>query len=151
MIPRHVAPKRSSRVKNVNRRRKAKEWKRAYGSKERVAFVASLPCLVDGCTATPCENAHTRGEGASRKAGFALIVPLCHNHHAELHTFGRITFESKHAIDLDYCAGQIERIWQVRTGAADDSSHMASQDEMGEPHTPGDLLDEYDRPTGAER
>lgn len=67
-------------VKRVNVARKEREFRRCYHSKERVAWVQRLACLV--CLRRPSENAHTKGGGGSRKAGYETIVPLCHDDHA---------------------------------------------------------------------
>jgi len=69
------------------KKRGANEFQRVYGSKERVEWVQSLPCLA--CGKGPSENAHTENGGMGRKAGYATIVPLCPEHHAafDLHQF----------------------------------------------------------------
>lgn len=138
MIARRVAPKRKSRVKNVNRRRKASEFKRAYGSKERVEFVQALPCV--GCTrrfAGLSVNHHIETGGAGRKADATLIVPVCCECHDEIHQHGRAYYELKHGVELGVQAALTEQAWQAHLAPdPDDAFSMASQDEMGEPHTP---------------
>lgn len=66
--------------------RTALEFRRIYGSKERVAFVQTLPCVI--CFARPSVNAHTASGGMGRKAGFESIVPLCHHCHRIQHDRG---------------------------------------------------------------
>ena len=105
-----------SRIPRSNPARKAREWARAYGSKERVAFVQSLPCVVLGCTRGPIENMHIRGDGAGRKADAKYIVPACSYHHAEAHSVGIKTFEALHQIPLAWHAAQVEFRWQDREG-----------------------------------
>lgn len=58
----------------------------------------SLPCSVPGCTRRPAEPHHVRTRGAG--GSDSDCVPLCHEHHMELHGKGRHTFETKHAVDL---------------------------------------------------
>lgn len=66
------------------------EWARQYGSTERVVFVGSLRCVVDGCHHDgPRENHHIH---TRRTAGFTSIVPVCAPHHIELHQHGKQTF-----------------------------------------------------------
>lgn len=77
MIPRRVQPKRSAGIKRKSR--SAKDFRRIYGSKQRVEFVKSLPCAA--CHAVGySENAHVAPaseKGTGYKAGFLWIVPLC--------------------------------------------------------------------------
>ncbi|MDB4893172.1 MAG: hypothetical protein JWL61_5027 [Gemmatimonadetes bacterium] len=72
---REKIPKRSW-VKRRNTKRKAREFERAYGSKERVEWVKSLPCCWCGAVGES-QNAHTVGGGAGRKADYDTIAPLC--------------------------------------------------------------------------
>ena len=87
---------RKKTVKRKNARRSAKEFRRAYGSRERVRAVQAMPCVV--CGALPSENAHVRSRGAG--GGAADIVPLCMAHHREQHDVGIATFQERHSIDL---------------------------------------------------
>lgn len=68
---------RKTPVKKVNRKRKQSAFARQYGSKERVAFVKSLPCAACGVIGFS-ENAHLLGnDGAGRKGPYTSIGPLC--------------------------------------------------------------------------
>lgn len=61
--------------------RKPSEFRRIYGSKERVEFVKSLPCAACGVVGYS-ENAHVappREKGTGYKAGYEWIAPLCGN------------------------------------------------------------------------
>jgi len=108
-------------IKRVNRKRKAKNWTRAYGSVERVAFVASMPCIalwtVDHheCGGD-IENAHVvKGDGgAGYKASAEYIAPLCTDHHRHLHRVGPDTFQRVHDVDLAACAAETARAWEAR-------------------------------------
>lgn len=115
-LVRVAPPKRSGKPRAVNRKRKAREWTRAYGSPERVAFVAALPCVVSGCVVSPCENAHTSGDGgAGRKASARYVIPACAAHHHEQHTIGAGTFALKYQLNLRALAAAVEAAWQART------------------------------------
>lgn len=58
-------------------KRKPSEFKRIYGSKQRVLFVKTLPCAACGVVGYS-ENAHVLGTGGlSRKAAYETIAPLC--------------------------------------------------------------------------
>ncbi len=96
------------------KQRTASEFARIYGSRARVAWVKSLPCLV--CAGTPSENAHTANGGLSRKADADTIVPLCSTHHRRLHSDGVRTFERVYGLDLAEEAVAVEAAW-VKRGA----------------------------------
>lgn len=103
-----------TRVKNVNRRRRAKEFKRCYGSAARVEWVKNRPCYVCHREATAerlNENAHIVGGGAGRKSDAEKIVPLCPTCHAELHALQPVAFEAKHGVSLELAAEATERAW----------------------------------------
>jgi hypothetical protein len=84
-VKRTVPMKRRKPVPPRNDARKRKAFTRAYGSKERVLWVQSLPCCC-GCARTPCHNAHTTTDGIGRKGHYTTIVPLhpsCHRAYDE--------------------------------------------------------------------
>lgn len=125
-IARRKAPKKA------NRKRKAREFERAYHSKERVLFVRGLPCCA--CKVTGySENAHVPPKceaGVGYKADAKWIVPLCGRRrwrdsisgtfgdypgcHGRLHGKGRAFLESKWGIDLTRLAAETEAAWQSR-------------------------------------
>ena len=58
-------------------------------SKAHLAFVASQPCVI--CKAVPCDAHHlkvARPKSFGRKVSDEFTVPLCRNHHQELHRHG---------------------------------------------------------------
>ncbi len=85
-LARKSSLKRGGRVKPINAKRRKSEFARTYGSKARVAWVKSLPCLV--CGMGPSENAHVVNGGTGRKGDCYAIVPLCSDHHWQSHHFG---------------------------------------------------------------
>lgn len=105
------AIKRKARPKPRNPARKKREWTRAYGSPERVAWVRAMPCTV--CRDTPSENAHTASGGTGRKADADTIVPLCARCHGELHRAGRASFEACYGINLAERATQLDAQWRA--------------------------------------
>lgn len=100
-------------VKKRNKPRAEREWLRAYGSKQRVRWIAAHGCLA--CACVPSENAHAVTGGIGRKADACFVVPLCATHHRELHAVGVETFERLHAPML---AGRTLLQWAARTDAA---------------------------------
>ena len=105
--------KRKTRLRPVNAQRRKAAWIRAYGGKRRIAFVKSLPCIVQaGDCAGPIDVAHTKVGGMSRKADARFTVPLCRRHHRALHTVGRETFETTYAVNLEAAAALTELQWQ---------------------------------------
>lgn len=113
--------KRSESPRKRNPKRKASEFRRCYGSRERVLFVKGLPCSACG-GAGYSENAHVppKGEaGTGYKADYRFIAPLCLitvsiGCHALLHNNGRHWFEKYWDIDLEKCAAETERLWLSR-------------------------------------
>jgi hypothetical protein len=58
-------------------------------SKAHLAFVASQPCLI--CRASPCDAHHLKmaqPRSLGRRVSDEFTVPLCRNHHRELHRHG---------------------------------------------------------------
>lgn len=105
---------RKTRINKVNRKRQRREFQRAYGSRKRVRFVQSLPCLVEGCTRYPLARqvVHIDTGGTGRKADASHTVPLCFHHHIEvLHRIGRETFEERYGLDLTAAAANTEKLW----------------------------------------
>lgn len=76
-----TSPKKA--IRKVNPKRRKSEYARAYHSKARSAFVASLPCQM--CFRVgPSDNAHVgkEGKGAGRKANYNQIAALCRTCHS---------------------------------------------------------------------
>jgi len=62
---------------------------RRLRDKEHLHFVASQPCLL--CSALPCDAHHLRfaqPRALGRKVGDDFTVPLCRQHHNDLHDSG---------------------------------------------------------------
>ena len=58
-------------------------------SKRHLAFVAAQPCLI--CKRCPCDAHHLKfaqPRSLGRKVSDEFTVPLCRNHHEELHRYG---------------------------------------------------------------
>lgn len=116
-MKRTASPLRKTRVRPVNRKRRAKERLRAYGPPARRAWVASLPCGVHPvwhglCDAGPRDNAHIESGGAGRKADSDTVIPLCRRHHETLHRVGRVSFERRYGVDLAALAAATELAWR---------------------------------------
>lgn len=107
------AIKRKARPRPRNPKRKAREFARAYGSPERVAWIRAMSCLV--CRDTPSENAHVTSGGMGRKADADTIVPLCARCHGELHRNGAKTFQDCYGINLAERARLIAEMWNAPT------------------------------------
>lgn len=111
-------PKREKRPRSrlvrkpKKRNRSAAEFKRVYGSEERVRWVTSLGCGVPTCFLPErVENAHVVSGGKGRKSDARFIAPLCRFHHQELHGVGIKTFCRWYAVDLVALAESVERRW----------------------------------------
>lgn len=102
--------KRTTRVRRSNPKRRAREFARSYGSKERVKWINALPCFacqVIGQT----ENAHLPSRsGVGRKGDARYIVPLCHSCHGQ-----KVYLQRPSA--YAYLANKLDAQWQTLTGA----------------------------------
>jgi hypothetical protein len=71
-----------------------------YESKDFIAYIKTLPCLVCGKEAT-AHHWITVGAGGSD----LTAVPLCQNHHTSeegFHVLGRDTFTKRYNIDIQW-------------------------------------------------
>lgn len=89
-LARGTPPVRKTRPKPVNRKRKAREFARTYGSRERARWMANQPCSICGKEPTedaPTQNAHAPGSdaGMSHKSGYRHVYPLCARCHQGMH------------------------------------------------------------------
>ncbi len=96
---------------------RGKEFKRVYGSRERVLWIHSLPSVASGLG--PCVNAHVTPNtdppsGMGRKPDAKWIVPLTEFEHLQLHSMGVRTFERYYGINLIGKAEEIDRAWRHR-------------------------------------
>lgn len=92
---------------------RGREWKRVYGSLERVQWIASRPC--DFCGDTPCSNAHVRNGGMGRKAGYQYIVSACARCHYELDRgIGKRGMEHKYMVSLIELAQAVDASWEKK-------------------------------------
>ncbi len=113
-MKRSPLPGRTSRAPRENRRRRARELLRAYGTPERRAWMKTQPCIV--CGRTPCDNAHVgkQGAGAGHRAGYDQIAPLCRRLHADgIHLAGCHVLSHKYGLSHLLGAG-----WEQKVAAA---------------------------------
>lgn len=113
--------------KPIDHRRKPRtrsEFARIYGSKKRVAWIKSQPCIaaVWGCVG-PMQNAHTENGGMGRKADAKTIVPACQHHHDEMHHEGVRTFAMRYGVHPKALAVSTEAAWQR---SQSDLTHIGS-------------------------
>jgi len=100
--------------------------------KAHLAFVASRPCLV--CQRTPSDAHHLKfaqQRALGRKASDEFTVPLCREHHRELHRSGNErSWWSKIGIAPLECA---EQLWRISLSRAEGiASPLAQQHPNGQ-------------------
>lgn len=107
---------RYARTSAQNRKRRAAEWERAYGSKARVEFVKALPCCVCG-SRYGVQNAHVGSHveaGMGRRGDADTVAPLCLDCHAAQE--GRTAaFEAARGLPAGFlarAAAETEASWQ---------------------------------------
>lgn len=111
-----------SPVRRVNRKRRRKAFTEAFGSEERLGWIHGQECFVARYFARqspvfraasiallggvecggPIEAMHTKSRGAGGKAEH--VVPCCQKHHAEFHSQGARSTESKYGVNLAMAA-----------------------------------------------
>lgn len=81
-----------------------------------LAFIRRQPCLV--CK-RPAEPHHLRGlrygTGTGVKAPDEWAIPLCPEHHRELHDHGVKTFCEKRRVNLDVMVSYYQSLYIVET------------------------------------
>jgi hypothetical protein len=106
---------RKTRVKPVNRTRRAASFERAYGGEARVRWMHQQPSVISG--RTPCVCSHVRNGGRGRKADACWTVPMLLTEEKEYHAIGKRAFEAKYGVSLDALALETEARWQAFSGA----------------------------------
>lgn len=114
-------PRRKTRVKASDPKRRAKVWPTQYGPPGFVEFVHTLPCAVRGRGPRPCsgkiEAAHVRTKGV--KGGWRdNVIPLCLFHHRHQGDLGIQTFPRVYGVDLYAIARDTTARWDRSHGAA---------------------------------
>lgn len=109
---------------------KREKFERCYGGQARHDWIEEQPCIV--CRRLPSEPAHSESGGKGRKANAGAIVPLCCDHHHELHQHGIKTFEHVHGATLHYrtlreWATAYDTIWR-KLNPTDDGLDRATPD-----------------------
>jgi hypothetical protein len=93
-------------------KRRRKRPKRNGGDEAHLDFIRSLPCCVPGCRSFAVTHPHHHRTAANSGTGLkpddvGNTVPLCAEHHRELHDRGVKTFQAKHRIDLARIASEL--------------------------------------------
>ena len=109
-----VAPRRRVRIKPVNPDRKARNFRLAYGSHERVEWLLGFPCATCGRVAT--DPSHVVAKQPQGEGGPDDIIPQCRMCHVHLHALGVETFAERYGVDLEALAAQYARLWRERNG-----------------------------------
>jgi hypothetical protein len=125
MTPENSRPDVEDRVtplrKEIRRRNKA-----------HLAFVCSQPCLA--CQTSPCDAHHLKfaqSRSLGRKVSDEFTVPLCREHHQELHRHGNErAWWANLQIDAIKAA---KELWAVTTFQADPTSDRQTADGMKQP------------------
>ena len=79
-------------------------------------WIRSFACVVCG-QRYGIEAAHTGPHGIGQKASDYSCIPLCKEHHAELHQ-GVSAFAEQHLVDVSNLVEQLNELWKERRKAA---------------------------------
>ena len=112
--------KRTGRLSPINRKRKAKNWARAYGSKSFVQWIRRLPCWACNYAGpSPRQSAHTVSGGMGRKADANTIIALCNVCHAKQHQSGWLAIGMSEE-SRQRAADQTQAMWEARRGDSEE-------------------------------
>ena len=75
-------------------------------------YIRTLPCSVRRCKHTPSIYHHVDGWGTGMKCSDYLTIPLCFQHHAEVHR-GKKTFADKYHLDVYDIISTLAAEWLV--------------------------------------
>jgi hypothetical protein len=75
---------------------KAERYARDFGP--HAEWIRAQQCSVPACTVPHCDPHHVRSRGAGGTS--RDLVPLCREHHGQVHHYGRITFENMYRVNL---------------------------------------------------
>lgn len=85
-----------------------------FKSQAYLSHVRSIPCVVCGKQDTEAHHVKTRGSGG----GDTWAVPMCVEHHREIHAIGINTFQEKYGVDLWMELFFIAKSWIEKCAAA---------------------------------
>lgn len=95
-------------------------------------FIRSCPCIICMLLAPslphtgPSEPHHHNKDGHGGKGikcPDIRAIPLCFDHHREIHQHGKHTFIKEHNVDLEYVIETLNRIWEEKNGRRDQAVH----------------------------
>ena len=75
-----------------------------------LAYIRTLPCTI--CRSRSIAH-HTQTGGMGIKGSDYLTIPLCGDHHLEVHQWGRRTFEEHYGIAQENIAKQLLQKWMI--------------------------------------
>lgn len=95
-LARRTPLREKTRLRPVNPRRRAKLRVKDFGHRAR--WLMDMPCCVPGCSlhSGPPHHVKTRGAGGTKRNQ----VPICWEHHMEIHSLGKTSFERKYGLNL---------------------------------------------------
>ncbi len=99
-------------IPKKNVKRAAKNFARAYGSKERVEWVNAQRCVSCLGTQYPRQNHHVITGGTGRKSDYRHVVGLCWHCHSYVHSMGELPYR-RPLSDLIPIAERTEIKWQL--------------------------------------
>ena len=101
-----MLPPRKKRERSGIERAPKREWHRHR------AWLRRHQCVVPGCINMVIEVSHIRtaaNAGTGLKPHDSSAVPMCGEHHRELHSAGVNTFQAIHRVDLTAMAAEFAR------------------------------------------
>lgn len=104
---------------------------RPVRSEAHLAFVRSLPCLIEGCRSRFTVAMHTSGSrGMGQKRSDLETVPGCPMHHDEQHRMGWKAFALKYDLDIPALIGILTTKPHIRRGELGECYYAVYFDEV---------------------
>lgn len=108
-LKRTGGPKRKTRMKTMNRKRKKERRAKDFGDKAEW-LRKNVPC--EACGKLPTEPHHYPSRGAGGTAEH--LTALCAFHHRQFHTLGAESWQELHHVDLTEAAKRTQEEWEAR-------------------------------------
>ena len=86
-------------------------------SKKHLNFLKQLNCVR--CGRSPCDPHHLKSgtdSGMATKSGDNWVIPVCHEHHMEIHQKGERTFFS----DIDSAKALAQKLYEITANSKGD-------------------------------
>jgi hypothetical protein len=84
--------------------------------KKYISWLKTLPCLLCGKESEP-HHVNVKGFGGKGiKTADQRSIPVCHEHHMEIHNNGRDSFATKYNLDYENIIQRLRKVYNESNG-----------------------------------